>query len=325
MVNRPRVICLGEALIDFVSAKSGVSLGDADQFIRAPGGAPANVAVGLSRLGVPTAFIGKVGDDPFGRFLKKTLKENGVDVSNLLFDKTHKTRLAFVSLTPDAGRDFEFFGDPAADSQLREEEINSGLFEKLKLFHFGSISLISEPSRGATFSAVSKTQQSGGMVSFDPNLRLALWNDGTQAQAWIIKGIRCADVVKVSGDELDFIAGGEDLNEGCQEILGYGAKLVIVSLGAEGCYFQTPKCRGSVEGFPVNAVDTTGAGDGFVAGLLAMIAHADQPIEEMSKKCLWNICRFANAVGALTTTKPGAIPALPAKDEVTEFLTGKIE
>jgi len=316
--NRFDAICLGELLIDLVSIKSGVSLEDAPSFVKAAGGAPANVAVGLARLGVSAAFIGKVGNDAFGRFLAKTLKNNEVDTTNLLFDHSNKTKLAFVSLTEDGERDFEFYGEQSADTQLRVSDINQSVIKEAKIFHFGSISLISNPSREATLEAARMARDGGVPVSFDPNLRLSLWKNPEEAKARITEGLKLANIVKMNAEELKFITDKADIESGARILLQKGVKLVSVSLGRNGCYFASNKATGTVGGFDVEALDTTGAGDGFVAGMLAGILKTNY--YKLDEKDLYDIFRFANAVGALTTTKRGSIPALPYKEEVEKFI-----
>ena len=320
-----QVVCLGEALIDMVSIVSGVSLMEAPAFKKAAGGAPANVAVGLARLGVKAGFIGKVGDDDFGRFLAKVLHDNGVDTSQMRFEKTARTALAFVSLKDDGERDFMFYRHPSADMLLRPEEISSEYIAQAMVFHYGSISLISEPSRSATLRAVNLARKHGLLISCDPNLRLPLWDDAQQARKGMKTAIGLADVVKVSEEELAFTTGLSGMEEGSQQLLAGGAQLVAVSLGARGCYYATRRARNYVRGWTVEAVDTTGAGDGFVAGMLAGllgVLEQGQSLGDLSASQLDRIFAFANAAGALTTLERGAIPALPTRSQVEEFLQG---
>jgi fructokinase len=314
---RDTVVCLGEALIDFVADVSDVSLIDCPGFRKAPGGAPANVAVGLARLGVPVRFIGKVGDDPFGHFLEQTLAGAGVDTRGMRFDPEARTGLAFVALRADGEREFTFFRHPSADMRLHPSEIDPALFAGARLFHFGSITLITEPSRSATFAAVKAARAAGCAISYDPNLRLPLWPGAEEARREMLAAMPVADVVKVSDDEAVFLHGDP---ERCAEaLLAQGPRLVLVTRGAAGCdYFTAAGARGHVAGFSVTAIDTTGAGDGFVAGLLAhlpALGGAPLPEEELRE-----ILRFANAVGALTCTQKGAIPALPTPAAVAALL-----
>jgi fructokinase len=318
-MNLPRdaVVCLGEALIDFVADVSGVSLIDCPGFRKAPGGAPANVAVGLARLGVPVRFIGKVGDDPFGRFLEQTLAGAGVDTRGMRFDPEARTGLAFVALQADGERDFTFYRHPSADMRLSPAEIDPALFDGARLFHFGSITLITEPSRSATLAAIAAARSAGCAVSYDPNLRLPLWPSAEAARRAILVAMPAADLVKVSEEEAVFLHGDPDR---CAEaLLAQGPRLVLVTRGAAGCdYFTAEGARGHVPGFSVTAVDTTGAGDGFVAGLLARLPASGTA--SLAEEQLRETLRFANAVGALTCTQKGAIPALPTPAAVAALL-----
>jgi len=320
------VVCLGELLIDFVSLESGVSLEQASAFQKAPGGAPANVAVGLAKLGHEVGFIGKVGDESFGRFLANVLQENGVDITGLSFDAETRTMLAFVSLTDEGERDFMFYRHPSADMRLTLEDIPKELIEQAVIFHYGSISLISEPCRSATYHALDIARKSGVLISYDPNLRLGLWENAQRAKQEILAGMRPADLVKVNDDELEFLTGTRQLEDGAKQLLTIGPKLVVVTLGAEGSFFYTDTAAGHVPGNAVKAVDTTGAGDGFVAGLLSGLLAYCEPGKAYvfpGKAELEACCRLANAVGALATTKRGAIPALPTRDQVEKFLHRK--
>lgn len=312
------VLSLGELLIDFVSTVSGVSLAGAPAFQKAPGGAPANVAVGLARLGVSSAFMGKVGDDDFGHFLADTLAENGVDVSPLRFSSAARTALAFVSLRADGEREFMFYRNPSADMLFTPGEVDISAVRQARIFHYGSITLIHEPSRSATLHALETAADAGLLVSYDPNLRLNLWSGADEARAEILAGLRFAHVVKVSDEELVFLTGIEDMNRAAAKLWHDKMRLLVVSEGARGCRYYTVSQRGHVPGFTVDAVDTTGAGDGFMAGVLCRILQDADLLADRAR--LENALRFANAVGALTTTKRGAIPALPLKADVEMFL-----
>jgi len=304
-------------LIDLISVEKGVSLAQARTFEKAPGGAPANVAGGLARLGVQSGFMGKVGDDEFGRFLASTFADNGVDISALLFSQEARTALAFVCLKEDGERDFMFYRHPSADMLIRPEEIDQDYIKGGKVFHFGSISLITEPSRSATLEALGCAQDHGLFVSYDPNLRLSLWASPTEARQVIELGWHFADVVKISEEELEFLAGTSDLERGVDQLSHSDLKLLVISRGREGCYFATRGEGGYVPGYRMAAVDTTGAGDGFVAGVLAGLLEMEFRLD--SSEELLDVLRLANAVGALTVTKRGAIPAFPTRDEVSKF------
>jgi len=312
------VVSLGELLIDFVPTVSGVTLIEAPAFKKAPGGAPANVAAGLAKLGVSCAFLGKVGEDAFGHFLKETLDDVGVDTSGLVFSQDARTALAFVSLRADGEREFMFYRNPSADMLYTPDEVDFDLIRSAKIFHFGSISLISEPSRSATLAAVEAARAAGCLVSYDPNLRLALWPDRAAALEGMLSVWELADLIKVSDEELTFLTGLDDLDAAVEQLWHDRLQLMVVTLGKQGCRYYTPAFMGETPGFEVDSVDTTGAGDGFVAGLLSgLLAHPENWHEQ---NVLQGICRFANAVGAITTTERGAIPALPTAEKVQQFL-----
>jgi fructokinase len=331
------VVCLGEALIDFVAAESGVGVGEASGFVRAPGGAPANVAVGVTRLGRSSAFLGKVGDDPFGRFLAHTFAEAGVEVGGMVFDPLHRTGLAFVALTQDGERDFCFFRNPSADMTFAPQELDAACVTAGRIFHFGSITLIDSPARETTFAALEMARMAASLISYDPNLRPPLWRDPDTARRGILEAMPSADLVKVSEEELAFLMGPEarlpeaPLKE--ESVAAYAQRLLAqfpkvallaVTRGGRGCAWFTPHgLSGSLAGLPVSAVDTTGAGDGFVAGLLVGLLERDaaesRELASLEADALKTLFAEANAVGALTTTRKGAIPSLPTAAEVAAF------
>ena len=312
-------ICLGELLIDFVPTVTGTNLIDAPAFIKAPGGAPGNVVVGLARLGVSSAFMGKVGDDPLGHFLANTLAEAGVDVGPLRFSEEARTALAFVSLRADGEREFLFFRHPSADMLFTPREVDVEAIQRAKLLHFGSISLIGEPSRGATLYAVDTARAAGCLISYDPNLRLPLWPDANAARDGMLLGLKKAHVFKLSDDESEFLTGLCNLESARKALWHDELKLMVVTRGHAGCVYFTRDFSGTVESFGVEAVDTTGAGDGFVAGLLQGLLAEPATFQDEAR--LRELCRFANAVGALATTERGAIPALPDREQVRDFLS----
>ena len=315
----PAVISHGEMLIDFVSTVNGVSLIEAPSFLKAPGGAPANVAVGLARLGVATGFMGQVGDDAFGHFLAQTLRENNVDVSALRFSREARTMLAFVSLRADGERDFMFYRHPSADMLYSAADVDVEYIRSARAFHFGTISLISEPARSATLRAVKIAREAGLLISFDPNLRLNLWPDADAARAAMQSGWSLAHVIKVSEEELEFLSQTADLTEAARTLWHDDLRVLVITRGKAGCRYVTATFNGDVPGFNVTVTDTTGAGDGFVAGLLKGLL--EQPDAHTDENRLRAVCRYANAVGALTTIQRGAIPALPTAKQVEAFLS----
>jgi fructokinase len=318
----PTVVCLGEALIDFVADVSGVSLIECPGFRKAPGGAPGNVAVGLARLGVEAAFLGKVGDDPFGRFLEQTFSAAGVDTRWMCFDPQARTGLAFVSLMANGERDFVFFRNPSADMLHRPEEVPEAPFDGCRFYHFGSITLIQEPSRSATVAGLGRARKRGALVSYDPNLRPPLWPDLETARREILAALPHSDLVKVSEEEAEFLYGPGTLRSHAERLLEAGPMLAAITRGPAGSYLRTRGGEAGVPGFSVEAVDTTGAGDGFVAGMLAALLGRGG-VEGLDASELQDLGRFANAVGALACLQKGAIPALPTREKVERFLAGR--
>ncbi len=322
----PDVITLGELLIDFVPTVSGVMLIEAPAFKKAAGGAPANVAAGLAKLGVSSGFMGQVGDDAFGHFLARTLQGAGVDISALRFSDQARTALAFVSLRADGEREFMFYRHPSADMLYAPEDVDRDYVRTAKVFHYGSISLIGEPCRSATLLAIETAWAAGAVTSYDPNLRLNLWPGVEAAREGIRLGWPLAQVIKISEEELDFLSDQDTttshdlrgLTAAARRLWHPQLRVMVITRGRSGCCYVTPGFSGQVAGFRVDAVDTTGAGDGFVAGLLkGLLQH---PQADRDEARLRAICRYANAVGAMTTTERGAIPALPTAAQVSIFL-----
>lgn len=311
------LVALGELLMDLVADTRGVSIADAERFIVAPGGAPANVAVGAARLGTSTAFLGQVGDDPFGHKLAAVLLAEGVDVTGLVFDPGARTALAFVSLGTDGERQFTFYRHPSADMLYRPEQVDEGLIRSARVLHFGSISLIDEPVRSATLKAAAAARDAGVLLSFDPNLRLSLWPGESEAREGMRVGCAMSQVIKVSEEELEFLTGGSDI-EAARRLMHPGLELLMVTRGPKGADYLTHSHQGSVRGFAVEATDTTGAGDAFMAAILSAIVQNTELTRRTDD--LEAALTRANACAALTVTRHGAIPALPAAAELELFL-----
>ncbi len=306
------VVCMGELLIDFVALESGVTVGDASGFQKAPGGAPANVAVAVSRLGHSSAFLGQLGDDPFGHYLAGVLLADKVDITGLNFIPHARTALAFVSLAEGGERSFVFYRHPSADMLMRPENVALNVIDAHRVFHFGSITMINEPARAATLAGVQHASSRNMVISYDPNLRLALWPDADSAREGMLIGFDYAHVVKISDEELEFLVPGGDLSKLWRD----QTQVIVVTHGSGGSTAYTRMGKFPMPGFHVTPVDTTGAGDGFVAGfLVGMLEHKENFIAHVQ-----SILRFANAVGAMATTKRGAIPSLPTRAEVDAFL-----
>jgi fructokinase len=311
------IVAFGELLVDFVPTVTGRDLGDAEAFKKAAGGAPANVAAGLARLGVSSAFMGMVGEDGFGHFLADTLRSVGVDLTSLRFTTRARTGLAFISLRANGEREFLFYRGPSADMLMGPEWVDEAAIAAARIFHFGSISLIAEPARAGTLQAVSLAHRYGKMVSYDPNLRLALWPDPHSAREGIRLGLAGADIVKIGAEELAFLTGDSDPLSAARGLWSSRVRLMAVTCGESGSYWLTREAHGHVPGFQVQAVDTTGAGDAFMAGLLAGLIAEDGVPEDTAR--LDAIFHFANAAGALTATGRGAIPSLPTREAVRAF------
>lgn len=314
-LQTPDVLCLGEVLIDFMPA-GPAQPGVIGAFDPAPGGAPANVAVGLARLGVRSAFMGRTAADGFGRFLARALSDAGVDVSRLRLDPDARTPVAFVSLDEEGEREFLFYGEPMAG--FSTADLDHDAIAAARLLHSGSIGLIHPAAREASLLAVETARRNGRLVSFDANLRLALWPDRDTAEGLIRRGIAAASIVKLSDEELEFLTGRADPEGAGRSLWHEDLRLLVVTHGRNGCTFLTADASGHVPGMAVTTVDTTGAGDAFVAALLAGIL--EDVDTAFTPDRLREICRFANAAGALTTTAPGAIPSLPGRAAVNRLL-----
>lgn len=308
------VTALGELLIDFTPV--GTSRG-AMLFSRNPGGAPANVLAAVGRLGGKTAFIGKVGDDAFGVFLQKTLDGLGIMTEGIATSQAVHTTLAFVQLNENGDRSFSFYRNPGADMMLTADEVREDLIQDSHIFHFGSVSMTSEPARSATLHAAHLARRHGSIVSFDPNYRPPLWDDETTAKEQMLKGVALADIVKISEEELTLLTGDNDLEKGSLRLSESGASLVLVSLGPHGAFFRRGNMCGALPTYDVKTVDTTGAGDAFLGAVLYRLrSKSISEIRSLSAEQLADILSFANAAGSLATTKYGAITASPNKKQI---------
>lgn len=309
------VVALGELLIDFTPV--GKSEKDNDLYECNPGGAPANVLAVLAKLERKTAFIGKVGKDSFGTLLKGVLDKNNISSKGLKFSDDVNTTITFVSLDNSGDRAFMFYRKPGADMMLKEDEIDYELIKDSKIFHFGSVSMTSEPCRTATLKAAAYARKNGLIVSYDPNLRILLWRNKEEARNQILEGMKYADILKISEEELEFITGFKDFQEGTAYLKNvYDIKLIFVTLGSEGCFYRAGNIIGKVDGYKTNAIDTTGAGDAFLGGALYKIIEIDKELTKLHDSDMRQIVSFANAVGALVTTKKGAISVMPDKAEI---------
>ncbi|MCM3728126.1 carbohydrate kinase [Neobacillus cucumis] len=317
------VTALGEVLIDFTPA--GKSESGEVQFERNPGGAPAYVLAALAKLGKKTAFIGKVGNDQFGHYLHSVLGKNDINTKGLVFSNEINTTLAFVHLDEQGDRSFSFYRNPGADMMLKEQEVNLELLDHTRIFHFGTISMTHEPAASATLMAIKYAKEKGLLISFDPNLRVNLWGNLSRAKEMFTIGLGYANVLKISEEELDFISGTKDPDKGTAYIYDqFHTELIFVTMGGEGCFYRLGEKVGKCSGYEVVSNDTTGAGDAFLAGVLYQILEYNRSLSELTLNDVKQIVLFANAVGALATTKKGAIPAMPLIEEISALRDSQV-
>ncbi|MDD5675868.1 MAG: PfkB family carbohydrate kinase [Chitinivibrionales bacterium] len=316
------IVALGVAILDMFPSQYGVKLADVPFFRPAPGGAMANVAVAAARLGARAAFIGKVGEDIFGRHIAAVLREAGVDISAMRFDSTACTTMNLHARPDDKTTEYCFYRKPGADTLLRADELPPALLQSAKILHFDSLNLTHEPQAGATAAAIKAVRSQGGIISFDVNYREPVWNSLAQAREKISNVLPQADIVKLNDDELELLTGGRDCAGGLGALLRMGPRLCVLTLGGDGSMAATANCQVMQPAFPVTVADAIGCGDGFIAGFLTRFCRLFTGWENLDEKILKECSRFAAAVGALTATKTGAIPALPALEEVEAFLAG---
>lgn len=328
MASQIDVLAIGEILIDFTPA--GLSPAGEALYERNPGGAPANVAVAVSRLGGSAAFVGKVGNDSFGRYLGQTLSAAGVNTTGLRVSPDHHTTLAFVSLSDTGERDFSFCRNPGADCLLSPDELDRSLIRACRIIHAGSLSFTHEPLRESTLLAVREAKAAGALVSCDPNWRASLWSDKRAGLAAMKTLVSLADIVKVSDVELALLSDmdesaavdmpGDVLAGLARRLAGNGPSLVLVTMGAAGSLVVYGNRVASVPAFPAPVVDTTGAGDSFAGAFLYRITRRAAPLRDLNFNDLVEDVRFANAAASCCVQKRGAIPAMPNRADVEAVL-----
>ena len=309
------ITALGEILIDFTpSGTNGMGM---PLYAQNPGGAPANVLAQSALLGSRTAFIGKVGQDGFGTFLRSVMERSGIDTRALVTSEEVHTTLAFVQLDACGDRSFSFYRNPGADILLRESEVDYDLIRQSHIFHFGSLSLTDEPARSATVAAVHAARESGCLISYDPNYRPPLWPSQDAARTAMLKLLPLADILKLSEEELTLLTGEASLATGTAALAAQGPALIPISLAERGAYFRRGALCGLVPAFQVDTVDTTGAGDAFLGAILHRLRHKTlEEIRRLGEDELREIVRFGNAAGGLTTAAKGAIPAMPTLERI---------
>ena len=306
------ILTIGEILIDLT--QTGRDEKGIPQFAANPGGAPANLAVAAAKLGAQTAFIGKVGDDAFGRYLTEVLRENGVDASGVAVDETYPTTMAVVSVDARGERDFSFYRSANADVMLSAGDIPDAALRQAKVVHFGSVSLTADPSRAATLDAVRRAKGMGKTITYDPNYRANLWPDADTAVARMKAPLGLVDILKVSDEELPLLTGTADCAAGTAALAEQGVKLIFVTLGPDGVFYRLGEKTGHVPGVRCTVGDTNGAGDTFFGAALSKLCKED--LAALTPKTLEPILAFANKAASITTSRRGAIPAMPTLAEV---------
>ncbi len=311
------VTALGEMLIDFTM--NGQSDQGNQMFEACPGGAPCNVLAMLNKLGRKTAFIGKVGNDQFGKLLRDTIRELGIETRGLILDSDIHTTLAFVHTFPDGDREFSFYRKPGADMMLTEEDVDYELIRQSKVFHFGTLSMTDEPARSATKRALEVAREAGCIITFDPNLRPPLWDSMETAKEMMEYGFQYCDMLKISDNEIQFVTGKEDYDEGIRILQEkYQIPLIFLTMGKEGSRAYYRDIRAEKKGFIVKAIETTGAGDTFcgcsIHGLLT------NGLDHLTEEKLEDILTYANAGAALITMKKGAIRSMPEPEHIETLI-----
>ena len=309
------VTALGELLIDFTMISAD---GEGYPTMAAhPGGAPANFLAALAKYGKRTALLGKVGTDKFGRLLKGTLEGAGIETRGLVSADDVFTTLAFVTLDASGDREFSFSRKPGADTCIRFEELDLSLIDEARAFHFGTLSLTDEPARSTTQQAVAYAKAHGKLITYDPNLRKPLWKDLDEAKEQMLWGLRHADVVKISDEEVEFLFGLNPQDGAAHILKEFGVKLLFVTCGPDGCFFMNAQASGQVPGMSgIRVVDTTGAGDIFGGSAVYRLLETDKAPETLEEKEMREIVSFACTAAGLSTTKHGGIQSVPELDDV---------
>lgn len=312
------VIALGELLIDFI--EEGISPQGNPLLEANPGGAPCNVLSMLQSLNKKTAFIGKVGNDGFGNMLKEKVKSRGVDTSCLKLDNNIHTTLAIVTKTSSGDRDFSFYRKPGADINLEVSDIDEEFIKDSKIFHFGTLSFTDEPALSAAKKGLSLAKENNLIITFDPNLRPPLWNNLDDAHHWTDYGLRYADVLKISDNEIEWFTGLSDYNQGIDKLFNDypNLKLIAVTLGPDGSIGSTRTSRTFVKAYKNSkTIETTGCGDTFMACLINSVLEKGL---DQNESDLEETLKFANAAASIVSTRKGALMIMPSINEVNNFL-----
>lgn len=313
----PAIVSCGEVLIDLT--KVGTTGSGAPIYVAYAGGAPANLAVAAARLGADAAFVGKVGFDPFGDQLRRTLQESGVDTSFLYTEHNGFTTVSTVDIDADGEKRCHFFRSPGADAMLTQEEAMAGLVGRPRLFHFGSVPLTSEPAKSAVLCAAAAAHRLGALISFSPNYREQLWSSEVDCAYEIQRVLPMCDMIRLTRSELKMLTGTEDLEKGAELLsTSYGILLVLVTMGKDGSYYRYRGKTGHVPAYPCHSIDSNGAGDAYGGAFLSRLLHEDRegaiPIETIE-----DMMRFAAKAAALTCSRHGAMPAMPTLQEIEQL------
>ncbi|MFT8322803.1 MAG: carbohydrate kinase [Bacillus sp. (in: firmicutes)] len=319
-----KAFCIGEALIDFIPVQKEKSLKEVTSFERVAGGAPMNVAIAIAKYGGDSVMLTKLANDSFGDYLVDVLQENAVDTSYIIRSEEGETGLAFVSVDQSGERDFSFYRKHAADLLFAPNEVNAAWFNEGDLLHFCSVDLVESPMKQAHIKAITELKKIGGIVSFDPNVRLPLWPDKESCRRTILEFIPLADIVKVSDEELSFITNIQEEKEAISSLFVGNVKVVVYTKGKDGAiiYLKNGE-KFEDNGFTITVSDTTGAGDAFIGGFLSELLTLDTSSDNLCQKVSEHhqqLLTFANASGALTASVKGAIQAAPGKQHILNFI-----
>lgn len=312
---KAQVVCFGELLIDMIAMNPG-SLVESEGFLKKFGGAPANTASGLAKLRVPVSFIGKVGQDPFGLFLKQSLNSYKVNTEHLVMSEIGTTTLALVSLTKAGERDFFFIR--GVHDKVTVNEVN--LPKNTQILHFGSLTQTTTVASKATDKLIQQAIKSRAILSYDPNIREFLWGDLRRAKLVVLDTLKKVTNLKVNEEEAELLSGTKDYKKAVNKLFRENLDIIIVTLAGKGCYYKTAKFEGLIPTIKVKVVDTTGAGDAFNAGFISGLYEAKKRAAQLKKTELEKILRKAVIIGTLTTTKKGAVTAFPSKTEIAKYL-----
>lgn len=308
------LIAIGEALIDFIPDKSGCEFYEVTSFAPAVGGAPANVCGAFAKLGGKSKMITQLGRDPFGDKITRRLQNVGIDTSCISYTNQANTALAFVSLAKDGNRTFSFYRKPSADMLLDKDTLKREWFEGCFAMHFCSVSLGDFPMRDAHETAIEYARSSGALISFDPNLRFQLWDDRESLRETVRKFIPLSDILKISDEELEFITGETEIEKALPKLFVGNVKLIVYTLGSEGAYAFTKTTKTYSPSHKVQAVDTTGAGDGFIGSFLWKLRESGIDVENIAnvdENTLKESLDFSNQFCAISVQSPGAIDSYP--------------